>query len=449
VGERYSYEVQDKNNVKTEEQPDQGEESTTGTPIKLTNVQGTNKITAEASPAITEYVDGQIYMLQKADGANTATVAPWVTLSILGASQGEKPIRFNFNEEIKPGMFQSGQEIQLMYNGAGFPTTDHFAWVNSGRGISILTDVTQVDPNAILANGGPSPFAYIDKQLYSFKAAATNTGNVTLKSGSLSAHSIKNKGQELVPGQILINTFYIVAFNLTGTVFELVSGGGNAVTPATATEGNVVKFGALPTQLVDSLVSSLGPLSIQKFESGGTWTRPANVKSVLIIATGSGGGGAGSTTNDAGSGGGAGATVIKFIAAAASTYAIAIGTAGGGGTGGGGAGSNGGDVTVGITVVVAQKGFGAPANQAGGNGGATGTGDLIIAGANGNAVDDSTTQLGGAGGGSYWGGGGARVRAGTGGTATSFGSGGAGGPTGGSFGGGTGKAGIVFFLEFA
>ena len=210
IGERYSFEAQNKNKVKVFGQPDQGEDTRTGVPIKLTNVQGTNAITAEASPAITAYVDQQIFTFEKVAGANTANV----TLDIDGI--GAKPIKFNFTEEIAPGLFQNTQTITIIYNS----TTDSFNWIDTGRGISLLTNVAG-DGNTITADGGPSVTGYVDGQTYQFKPNITNPGNVTLKVGTLPTHSIKSQGSEIPSGGLLINNVYQVTYNATGTVFEL------------------------------------------------------------------------------------------------------------------------------------------------------------------------------------------------------------------------------------
>jgi len=223
LGVRHSLFELDNKNVEQFQDLDRGETPGTGAPIKLTNVQGTNAITAEAPGGITGYVDGQIYIFGKADGANTAITAPWVTLAITGASQGAKPIKFNFNEEIKQGMFQDTQEIQVMYNSAGFPTTDHFTWVNSGRGISILTNIGGT-ADAITADGGPSKVAYVDGQHYQFKPTANNTGAATLNIETIGAKSIKSQGAQLGANVLKANTSYIVSYNSTGDLFELLNG---------------------------------------------------------------------------------------------------------------------------------------------------------------------------------------------------------------------------------
>jgi len=247
LAERHSIFVLDNKNVEQFQDLDKGETPGTGTPITLSNVQGTNAITAESSPTITGYVDGQIYIFKKAGGANTATTAPWVTLQITGASQGAKPIKFNFNEEIKPGMFQDKQEIQVMYNSNGAPTTDHFAWVNSGRGISILTNVLG-DGNTITADGGPSITGYVDGQHYQFKPNTTNTGAATLKVGTLPTHSIKSRGAEIFPGQLVANKTVEVIYNSTGTEFEFVMNDSKITlrTVQTTTSGTVKDFTAIP-----------------------------------------------------------------------------------------------------------------------------------------------------------------------------------------------------------
>ena len=426
VGGRHSLFELDNKNVEQFQDLDRGETPGTGTPIKLTNVQGTNAITADASPTITDYVDGQIYILGKADGANTATATPWVTLAITGASQGAKPIRFNFNEEIKPGMFQADQEIQLMYNSAGAPTADHFTWVNSGRGISILTNIGGT-ANAITADGGPSTAGYVDGQHYQFKASATNTGNVTLKvskpSGFLPEHSILNNGEELFPGDFLLNKNYVVVYNSTGTVFDLIS---NVFPP----------------------LRKKGLQSQQVFTADGTCTRPAGIIIIKVTCVGGGGGGGGSSSSINCGAGGAGETAVKIIDGPATSYSIVVGAFGSGGSAL--PGGNGGDSILGSNLVGGMGGTGGTTTTAGGDGGTGGTGDYLLDGGRGGSGVTGTANLkGGDGGASSMGGGGG------GGTTASSpklgsapGSGG-GGSVASLSSGAAGKAGIVIIEEYA
>jgi len=214
LGERHSLFELDKFNVEQFQDLDRGETTGTGTPIKLTNVQGINAITAQAEPTITGYVDQQIYLF-KTVSTNTGNI----TLDIDG--QDAKSVKFNFNEEIKPGFFQATQDMAVKYNDTGSPTTDYFSWMDSGRAISILTGVAG-DGNTITAEGGPSITGYVDQQQYSFKPNVTNTGDATLKVGSRPTVSIKDRGGEAQPGQLIANKITIVTYNSVGPVFELV-----------------------------------------------------------------------------------------------------------------------------------------------------------------------------------------------------------------------------------
>jgi len=356
VGERYSYEVQDKNNVKTENQPDQGETSGAGEPIVLSNVQGTNAITAEASPPFSEFIDGQIYILKQAEGDNTGNM----TLTVTGSTPTLVPIKKNHDEEIQAGGVKDNQQIELIFNPTG--------------------PVLEIQSNVQFASG-----------------------------------------------------------------------------PSSSVAGNIPAFAdLLGKNLLDSGVSSLGPLAFTVFTTGGTWTRNAKTKSAWIFCIGAGGGGAGtSTTGIAGGGGGGGGLSIAFITSFTSgTDTVAIGAGGNGGAVNGG-GGNGGDVSVG-TLCVAEGGSGA-ASGGGAGAGAVLTdavGDLKLRGANGSTSTSQATtsnHAGGTGGGSFLGSGGegGLGGGGVGGTAVVEGSGGGGAGGTSTNSGGAGKSGLVFILEFA
>jgi len=199
---------------------DAGSTEAVGTTV-LTVISGANIITASADPVLTELVNGEQFTLT-AIAVNTDKM----TIDIDGT--GAKPLKFNFNEEMAPGFIQANQTLNFTYNSTGAPTTDFFVWDNEGRGISILTNVAIVigtDPNTITADGGPSVAGNVADQLYSFKVDTTNDDKVTLKIGTLTAVAIKNKGADLLPGQLLADIIYIVSF-LPGSpdTFEVVSG---------------------------------------------------------------------------------------------------------------------------------------------------------------------------------------------------------------------------------
>jgi hypothetical protein len=78
----YSFQVNNSSAVQKLQDLDAGETATTGTTI-LSDVQGTNTITAVASPSISAYTDGQLYILQP---ANDNTGAVTINIDSLGAT---------------------------------------------------------------------------------------------------------------------------------------------------------------------------------------------------------------------------------------------------------------------------------------------------------------------------------------------------------------------------
>ena len=94
-----------------------------------------------------------------------------------------------------------------------------------------------------------------------------------------------------------------------------------------------------------------GLRSFQILESGtaATYTKPANVTSILVQMVGGGGAGGGAAAGAsgvaAGGGGGGGGYVEKFIAAASSTYTYTVGAGGTVGTAGNNPGNDGGNTT--------------------------------------------------------------------------------------------------------
>lgn len=85
---------------------------------------------------------------------------------------------------------------------------------------------------------------------------------------------------------------------------------------------------------------SVGPVSMQVFESSGTWNRPSGIRRILVRLTGAGGGGSGH-----GEGGGAGGYSERIIdVTSISSVSVTVGVGGGGtfyaNAGGGGTGTS-------------------------------------------------------------------------------------------------------------
>lgn len=201
-----------------------------------------------------------------------------------------------------------------------------------------------------------------------------------------------------------------------------------------------------------------GLIGMQAFTASGTWTKPADCKSVVVFCTGGGGGGSSGVRNSStfapGAGGGAGGTAIDFIdVSAISTVAVTVGAGGAGGDGvGGGAGGPGGAGGASSfgAYCTGNGGSGGGATNTslsvgGGGGGASG-GIVNISGGWGTGVPRNINLIGGTGGASFWGGGGVNN---TGGVAYGSGAGGSSASNDGSMADAdAGRAGLVLVLMF-
>jgi hypothetical protein len=182
--------------------------------------------------------------------------------------------------------------------------------------------------------------------------------------------------------------------------------------PTNPLSTDAVSAGDDHIRLIKTVMQSITFLkSIQTFTAfSSTWTRPTNVRKILIYCLGGGGGGtAGTTGGFAGGGGASGATAIKWLDVTLIPSAqVMIGTGGAGGTGSGGAGSDGLSTTFttgggSVFHCVALQGR-AAAGVYGGtpHPAASSTGDIVFAGGYGSAGEHYSPAggFGGTGGGS-------------------------------------------------
>jgi len=116
----FSKRVENSSGTQIEEELFNGTTPTSGGSIPLDNVQGINALTADADPALTEYVDKQQYTLTILND-NTGDM----TLNVDGV--GIKDLVNSAGSEISPGQLVSGVIISFNFNEA----TDRFELVSS------------------------------------------------------------------------------------------------------------------------------------------------------------------------------------------------------------------------------------------------------------------------------------------------------------------------------
>lgn len=208
--------------------------------------------------------------------------------------------------------------------------------------------------------------------------------------------------------------------------------------------GNTSAWESLPS--VSPFINTTTTTGQTAYTSPGTysWTCPAGVTSVCVVAVGGGGGGAGAATFAGAGGGGGLGWINNYAVTPGSAYTVVVGA---GGTGGNAAnGNTGGNSYFVSTATVAGFGGGPGTQTTGGAGGSGGACFPSTQGGQGGAGGASATLTGGGGGaGGYTGNGGLGGATSTAGTA---GTGGAGGGGGGSSssnsrGGGGGGTGLL------
>lgn len=382
---RYSIRVDDENDVQKYQELDAGEDSSAGI-TSLTNVQGADTITAEGVPAITGYVDKQLYTFLVAL-ENTGAV----TINIDG--QGAIPIAKNFNVNITKGQFKQNQAVVLIYNA----TSGLMEWVNHNNKVyygnkstniasAATVDLSLASGNFALITGNTGPIS-------SFGTTPAGSVFYLLFDSTPTITHINNTND--LPGDADVTI-------AAGDTVRVISDGGGS--------NRLEVFRATGKALVETNPVAVPFTNMEVFTADGTWNQPdASVTTVVVVAVGSGGGGAGgSTATDEGGGGGSGCVVMASVTVSGNITVTVEGAGAGGAGGGANNGTAGASTTFG-SLVTAPGGLGGVSGSTGaggsGGGGGSTTGTMIFTGDgwNGEAGVDATRS--GNGGASPYGGG--------------------------------------------
>lgn len=415
-----------------------------------------------------------------------------LTLSANGAFVFTTPVHFNGSYLVAVGT-QPSQATCSVTNGSGAGVTAAISNANVvcsadtytvGGAVNGLASGTQV----VLENNGADNLTVGANGQFSFTARVAATGSYVVTVGTQpvgAVCSVTNAHGSQLSSNIanIVVTCSPEIFTVGGTLSGLASGAqvtldNNRADPVTLTSNGSFAF-TTPIAYLGSydvtvatqpnaeactvtngsgaqLASNVTNVNVAcsfnavSFTLPGTytWTVPAGVTSVQVVATGGGGGGGGTTSYAAGQAGGAGAVVSSTLAVAAGqVFNIVVGAGGGAGTsppngscasGGGGGGASSLDAGSTGQVIAGGGGAGGGCNNAtpGGSGGGTNG-----AGGNGGAIGGIFT--GGSGGSGGIGGAGGSGMFGSGGAAGGNGNGGAGGGGGhnGPYPGGAGGSG--------
>jgi hypothetical protein len=186
-----------------------------------------------------------------------------------------------------------------------------------------------------------SPKAYFDGMSVSFVVGNSNTGASTINVVSLGSKAITDDfGNALTGGELVAGKYVTLRYDAGADEFRIVR-----------------------TQLI----------TVSKFASSGTWTKPDGLMFALVLVIGAGGGGGGADGQGSGfavcaSGGCGGGWALDLILAKdlGATETVTVGAGGTGGTGaGGGDGTDGGTSSFGshCQATGGDKGIGAVATS--------------------------------------------------------------------------------------
>lgn len=279
-------------------------------------------------------------------------------------------------------ILQSGSSATPSWSTTTYPATN---------AINTLLFASAANTMSALATANRGVLVTSNTGVPSILGSAATTGQI-LQSNAAAAPSYSTT---TYPATNAINTImFASSANVLGSIAAanssvLVSSAGGV--PSMSTTLPNINIGTPTAGVLTNTTGGGGLRSFQLFTSGtaATYTKPANVTSILIEAIGGGGGGGGiaiTTGGGAAAGGGGGGGYCRlWVAAAAATYTYTVGPGGAGGTAGNNNGTSGTATTfVGTGANIAagggQAGLGAPNSTVAALSGAQGSGGTATGG---------------------------------------------------------------------
>lgn len=313
--------------------------------------------------------------------------------SVLGAmSSGTRNV--GIGNSAMQAINTGTDNVAVGYNaGNALTSSQQNTLIGGGAGAALTTGVSNTaigrSALAVFTTGAANAGSNVALGVAALSGLLTGTNNISLGSSSSSAYVGAESSNIIIGATGTAAESNVIRIGTQGT------GAGQqstcfvaGITGVSVSNLNMVTINTSTGQLGSQVVPSSGFTSvvIQTFVASGTYTPTANMKYCIIEVIGCGGGGGGAATTAAGqcaggSGGGAGEYARGVFTATdiGVSKGVTIGTAGGGNSGA--AGSDGGNCSVGSTLISANGGKGgaqsgafATISQIGSLGGTGGTG---------------------------------------------------------------------------
>lgn len=180
----------------------------------VASVVGTDAYAIAPTPAVTAYTTGDVYYF-KADVANTGAC----TLNVAGL--GAKALKVNGTLDPQDGYIGIGSLVKCQYDGTNMQILSVAAKPSVSQNGTEIYGADAGANDTYVITVAPVPAAYVDGEVFRFKANTVNTGAATLNVNSLGAITIlRPDGSALANGDISANMVLEVVYR-SGSFYML------------------------------------------------------------------------------------------------------------------------------------------------------------------------------------------------------------------------------------